>query len=62
MSNPSTTKITFAKDTKDDKPKKTLPKFASYTTPWIKKPKDYPHTTSPSMLKLIVRLKSLFRS
>ena len=47
MSNPTTTKITFAQTTKDEKPKKALPKFSSYTTGWIKKPKDYPTTNIP---------------
>ena len=50
MSNPSTSKITFAKDTKDSKEeklKKALPKFGSYTTGWLKKPKDFPHQNVP---------------
>ena len=50
MSNPSTTKNTFApetKDTKNAKPKKALPKFGSYTKGWLKKPNDFPHQNTP---------------
>ena len=45
MSNPSSAKITFKAT--DDKAKKALPKFASYTNGWIKKPKEYQFTNIP---------------
>ena len=47
MSNPASTKISFAPNTKDTKPKKALPKFGSYTAGWLTKPKPFPFQNLP---------------